>query len=153
MTVAAKINKLPVLVTDADVRCRPPNDIQMNENEWEVSFGVEKELESCCGVMELGRAVGYYGEQEFQDGLPPEAQAAMVEALNSIAPSGGLLLYHLTDNQKVEAEALVEAGFEVMAIFKNPNSGNRITMYGLLMNQPRAKPVAAKKAKKKPVRR
>jgi len=152
MTVAAKINKLPVLVTDADV-----NEL---EEEDEVEYEVELKVlafELCCGVVEVGHAktrdVNSYGQTEH---IRPAHKAAFVEALKNLPyeyDTKGLATYTLTDNQTVEAEALVEAGFEVMAIFKNPGSGNRITMYGLLMNQPRVKPVAAKKAKKKPVRR
>lgn len=152
MTVAAKINKLPVLVTDADVNEPEKED----EAEYEVEFTI-REFELCCGVMEVGHATAVdmnsYRQTEH---IRPAHKAAFVEALKSLPydyDTKGLATYTLTDNQTVEAEALVEAGFEVMAIFKNPNSGNRITMYGLLMNQPRAKPVAAKKAKKKPVRR
>ena len=152
MTVAAKINKLPVLVTDADVNELEEED----EAEYEVEFE-SNEFELCCGVVEVGHAkvrdVNSYGRTKH---IGPEHKAAFVEALKDLPyeyDAKGLAIYTLTDNQTVEAEALVEAGFEVMAIFKNPNSGNRITMYGLLMNQPRAKPVPAKKAKKKPVRR
>ena len=154
MTVAAKINKLPVLVTDADVNELEEED----EADWEVEFEVN-EFELCCGVIEVGHAKvrDLNFARQSQNHMSAEHKVAFVEALKNLPyeyDTKGLAIYTLTDNQTVEAEALVEAGFEVMAIFKNPNSGNRITMCGLLMNQPRAKPVPAKKAKKKkPVRR
>lgn len=64
----------------------------------------------------------------------------------------GLILYTLTDNQVTEREGLLAVGFEIMAEFKNPNTNNRITLFGKLVNQPRQ---AAKQspAKKKPKRR
>lgn len=155
MVVAAKINKLPVLVTDADVNKHNPDEVEIEEDDWDFEFSIASELESCCGVLEMGHIKADYGEKEFEGGLPKQAKPHFVEYLKGLSSdhrSKGLAIYTLTDGQKVEAEACLEAGFEVMAVFRNPNTGNRVTMYGLLMNQPRQTPIA-KKAPQTKVRR
>lgn len=152
-SVSATINTLPVLCTEKD--CKQPRQVAEEEESLSVMFQ-SNECEQCCGIVHLGHADGESerGTHESGDngGFPTRFKEAMVEALNDQASewSGkGLLTYSVNDSQGTEHEALKEAGFLPMAIFRNPNSGNRVTLYGKAINQPRAKPVVAKKKSKK----
>lgn len=155
-SVSATINTLPVLCTPADCNKprKPPEDIPKDVH---VSFQ-DEESDLCCGIVTLGRAEIDDGDDGYgsgdHDSFPPRYKDAMVKALNDTGgnwTSKGLAMYSVNDSQVTEHEALKEAGFLVMAVFRNPNSGNRVTLYGKLINQPRQKPVKAKKGTKKGV--
>lgn len=151
MAVKVSIHPLPVLVTDADVnKLNPPKD---EPDDWEVEFGDSSddgnEFPFCCAIGVLGGAMVTDGDGG-EDAITPKHREAYKEALEGALHSrrgSGLVLYTLTDGQAVEREVLLECGFQVMAVFKNPHSNNRVTLYGRLQNQPRDKPVAAKKKK------
>ncbi len=59
-----------------------------------------------------------------------------------------MAIYTLTDDPVVEAETLLESGFVVMAVFKNPHPENRITLYGKLVNQPRPRGATRRPARR-----
>ena len=48
------------------------------------------------------------------------------------------MIYTLTDDQAVEREGLLKAGFKEAAQFVNPSTHNRIRVFLLPTNQPRA---------------
>jgi hypothetical protein len=149
MGVRAVINPMPVLFLDKDVHKLKP--VEEEEAEPTVSFpdGIETS-EYCCGIVKLGHAVmddADGGYDEDAEAIFPRFKKAFKEAVKAELDNcrlKGLCLYTLIDNQVVEAEGLKELGFLVMAEFRNPNSGNRVTLYGKLLNQPRDKPVRKK---------
>lgn len=136
MAVKAKINKLPVLVTDDDVDCFV-FDVNLSESPFSY----------CCGCVEMGHAT-CRGPDGLLQGVTPAAKEALKGRLRDSIDEYhdcGLAVYTLTDDQVTEREALLEVGFLEAATFRNPNTGRRVTMYGLLMNQPRQSPVSKKK--------
>jgi len=87
---------------------------------------VDEEMPFCCGVLVLGEANG---------DLDIMAEAIDHELLQR-HKGRGLLLYTLTQGQKVEAAQLLKAGFESLVTFVSPSTKNTITLYGRKINQP-----------------
>lgn len=147
MSVKASIHPLPVLVTDADV-----NKLEVEEapdQAYKVIFEDNHEIGGCCGTRALGGAT-VNDDMHDNDALWPQHKEAFKQALrDNESPRAGLMVYTLVDNQVVEREGLLESGYQVTAVFKNPNTGNRVTLYCKLINQPRERPAPAKAAKKK----
>ena len=148
--VQARINPLPVLCTKSD--CNEPEPPEEEAIEIEVE---EEGVDSCCGLLFLGGAHNC-NDGDDRDLKPREKDGFKLAVENSLTENfrKGLVMYSLVDSQVVEAEGLRELGFQEMSIFRNPGTGNRVTLYGKLLNQPREKPVVAKKkAATKKVRR
>lgn len=153
MSVTASINPLPVYVTDADVNRVAPK----KEEDWVVNFGDPndsvEEFPFCCAIGVIGHAIATEGDYDREiESLTPQHGEAFLKAMKEEVAGRsreGLILYTVTDNQVVERAGLEAVGFQIMAVFKNPKTGNRITLYGLLVNQPRSRPVHPKAAKKK----
>lgn len=162
MTVSAKINTLPVYCTDDDVNRFSDND----DANVSVTFGDPADNEHsfpfCCAIGVIGGCVVDLDGQEFEN-VPSQFKEDFRDALKGrLSQCGpyeinyknyGLVMYSLTDDQKVEREVLEEEGWKIMSILRNPKTGNRVTLWGILQNQPSKQPVKDSKAKKKPVRR
>ncbi len=132
--VRATINTLPPSCTDRDVNKVDPPE----EHRQEITVDYE-DMPFCCGMSVLGHAAGEDGDWEDDPPTDADAVRACLEDQESCHNENGLLLYTINDGQTVVKEGLERAGWVVMATFKNPNSGNRVTLYGKLINQPKQK--------------
>jgi hypothetical protein len=82
-----------------------------------------EELPFCCGVVVLGGARGSLNA--FSGLLKREGHEG----------DSGLLLYTLIPEQKEEKAQITKAGFKKLVSFRNPRTGNTVTLYGKKINQ------------------
>ena len=87
----------------------------------------EKQLPYCCGVVVCGGngVGGAITSKEFEDGMK-----AHLAGKGDFRNDFGLSLYTLSSEQRTEATVLRKLGYEVLKTFRNPNSGNLLTLYG-----------------------
>jgi len=87
-------------------------DTDMFESEW---------FCHCCGCVEIG---------EFHFPSQKEGVEKLREELRGLKQENcGLVIATLIDAQKLPKKILVICGFHRFKRFKNPNSGNMVTMY------------------------
>ena len=150
MAVTAVINTLPVTLKEGDCKKLSPT----HEPDYTVEFARDSgednvfEFPFCCAIKVLGDASVFneaIGDYEKPNKYNKEALAKELETRVNGFKYSGLVLYTLIDNQVTEKEVLLEQGFVVMAVFKNPSTENRITLYGKLINQPKHRATAKKK--------
>lgn len=150
MAVTAVINTLPVTLKEGDCQ----KLWQPKEMDYTVDFARDHcednafDFPFCCAIKVLGDASIFNevtGVCEKPNKYNKEALAKELETRVDGFKYSGLVLYTLIDNQVTEKEVLIEQGFVVMAVFKNPNTENRITLYGKLINQPKHRATAKKK--------
>lgn len=139
------ITSLPVLCTDKDVNKLMPKEDAPQETVvyFQDPDDSEYEFPFCCGIGVIGGALAETADCDDEE-VKPKHKKQFADALRDKVATyrkSGLLLYTLLDNQVTERECLMETGWKVMAVFRNQNTGNRVTLYGLLINQPRKRPV------------
>lgn len=123
----------------------------MNYNPQSSKLSIaESRFPGCCGIRvchdaggELGEMAKVMGlilddERDDDDGdCDCDSEDCIADPVDADV---GLVLYSLTDHQKVEKAALLENGFEELRTFKSPSTSNTITLYGKAINQPKPKP-------------
>lgn len=94
----------------------------------------ESKFPGCCSIV-----VAHEAEYEADADLPKAMQALVAgEDTEHVNTDKGLILYSLSDDQKVEKAALLGVDFVPITDFISPSTKNHVTLYARKINQPAA---------------